>query len=60
MHNITFILIKVKGHSDDALNQHADELARQGLTSPAFIISPGDIRFNTRASETALQHQYWK
>jgi len=47
--NIILTLVKVKGHSDDALNQHADELARQGLTSPAFVVSPNDIRFNTRA-----------
>ena len=25
--NITLILIKVKGHSDDTFNQHVDELA---------------------------------
>src|SRR3954453_9722605 len=47
--NITVILVKVKGHSDDALNQHADELARQELTSPSFVISPNDIEFNTQA-----------
>ncbi|HVI21653.1 MAG TPA: RNase H family protein, partial [Bacillus sp. (in: firmicutes)] len=47
--NITVILVKVKGHSDDVLNQHADELARQGLTSPSFVISPNDIKFNTQA-----------
>ena len=47
--NITLTLIKVKGHSGDTLNQHADELAQQGLISPAFIISPKDIRFNTVA-----------
>jgi hypothetical protein len=49
---ITLILIKVKGHSDDALNQHADELARQGLITPAFIMSPNDIQFNTKALAT--------
>src|SRR3954453_2910311 len=47
--NIKVILVKVKGHSDDALNQHADELARKELTSPSFTISPNDINFNTKA-----------
>ena len=47
--NITLTLIKVKGHSGNTLNQHADELAQQGLISPAFIMSPEDICFNTVA-----------
>src|SRR5436305_12053402 len=47
--NITLTLIKVKGHSGDTLNQHADELAQQGLISPVFVMSPEDICFNTVA-----------
>src|SRR4051812_15664001 len=47
--NITLFLYKVKGHSDNTFNQHVDELARQGLTSPTFVISPEDIHFTTIA-----------
>src|SRR3954447_3783608 len=46
LRNITLVPIKVKGHSDNTFNQHADELARQGLVSPAFVISPDDIHFS--------------
>src|SRR4051794_15008896 len=46
LRNITLVPIKVKGHSDNTFNQHADELARQGLVSLAFVISPDDIRFS--------------
>src|SRR4051794_33779511 len=49
MCNINIVLVKVKEHSDDVLNQHANELARNGLTSPSFIIFPNDIQFNTKA-----------
>src|SRR4051795_6246784 len=49
LRNITLVLIKVKRHSDNTFNQHADELARQGLVSSAFVISPEDIHFSDLA-----------
>src|SRR4051812_28634851 len=49
IHNITLALVKVKGHSDNTFNQHADELAKQGLIMPAFVISPDDIHFDNLA-----------
>src|SRR5436190_12424779 len=45
--NIT--LLKVKGHSDDIYNNHADKLARRGLSSPVICISPNDIHHNSLA-----------
>ena len=55
--NITLTLRKVKGHSDDTLNQHADKLAQQGLTSPVFVILPEDIHFNT-TTLTAFRNRF--
>src|SRR5215204_352444 len=48
--NLTLQLIKVKGHSANFLNDKADSLARSGLSSPSFCISPFDIKFNTVAT----------
>src|SRR4051812_20111297 len=55
-HNITLILVKVKGHSNNTFNQHADELAKQRFFSPAFVILPNDVQFTTLALSTFLHH----
>src|SRR4051794_18654395 len=34
---------KVKGHSTNIINERADFLAKKGLVSPSFIITPNDI-----------------
>src|SRR5215204_5133357 len=48
--NLNLQLIKVKGHSANFLNDKADSLARNGLVSLSFCISPMDIKFNTIAT----------
>ena len=51
VHNLhlKITLLKVKGHSNDAYNKHADELAKNALTSPSFTLRPNDLWHNTVA-----------
>ena len=50
-------VLKVKGHSTNVINERADFLAKKGLTSPSFIISPNDIRHHIQGFPTFSNRQ---